>query len=627
MRQPTDRKEDKETKRTFFKGLTRLWASWGEDLKPATREVGNEEIEGPPDDLTLMKGGAHSRELDNGEAAGLQSTHASPQPGENEKRKARVAKQLKTPPGPGIRLEPIGLPTTIAERPTEEDLLDRKELVSALAALFQSKDQETPLTIGLFGSWGIGKSSILAMLKKRLRKESPGQFDFAIFNAWEYEHTANLAAGLAQEVVGGLVEGLGWTQKTWLRIRFGAREHKWKVLKALFDLLIVAVSLGAAVWLGMLGRDEKNPSGLLELGGVAIFLWFLGKTAQDLKLLWEHPLSTQLFTYLDLPRYGEHLGLIPVLKRHISLLCKLRLGKRKGVQRRLVVLIDDLDRCDAENIVSTFEAVRLVMDLSNVIVVIALDARVALKAISERYRKLEIDGEATAEDMAREYLGKIIQLPLRMQPSDNFGTYLTEGLFRDIPEMTGMNTPVPKIHAAKALVLSLIAAFRPLVAGTRAQQPDSGSREAMRESKAEKDLFAHLAKSYRFFNPRLLLRLRNSYRLLKLLNAGHKPKAIFDGTNEILKLLFFEEFMNQEESRRRAGDEYYKVFTEQQPMLEHVEAKDQEILKAIIPTREYYGQIGSFFDARTNFVRTVLLPACLESGANRKAGAAGKDVP
>lgn len=105
----------------------------------------------------------------------------------------------------------------MADEPSAKDRLGRTTLVEALADLFWHLGDSKGHTIALFGDWGSGKSSVFVQLRKTLRawhtnavkNGSPGppRFHFAEFNAWRYENTKSIPAGIAQEVVRTLVEG------------------------------------------------------------------------------------------------------------------------------------------------------------------------------------------------------------------------------------------------------------------------------------------------------------------------------------------------------------------------------------------------------------------------------------
>jgi hypothetical protein len=82
---------------------------------------------------------------------------------------------------------------------------------------------------------------------------------------------------------------------------------------------------------------------------------------------------------------------------------------------RVVIVIDDLDRCPPEKVVSVLEAVHLLFDFEMFVVVLAVDTRWLEQSLKIRYRKLLGKG-ATASPA--DYLEKIIQIPLHLVPLD-----------------------------------------------------------------------------------------------------------------------------------------------------------------------------------------------------------------
>ena len=90
-------------------------------------------------------------------------------------------------------------------------------------------------------------------------------------------------------------------------------------------------------------------------------------------------------------------------------------------------MVDDLDRCGHEGIVKVFEAIRLVLDLKQVIVIIAVDHNVAMAALALHYDKLSKHHYSrNAKIIARDYLAKIIHLPIVLSSpdSDSLSAYL-----------------------------------------------------------------------------------------------------------------------------------------------------------------------------------------------------------
>jgi Cdc6-like AAA superfamily ATPase len=507
--------------------------------------------------------------------------------------------------------EELGRSPARGDQPTtlvKNDLLGRDHLVKALAEMIADEEQGTPFTIGLLGRWGSGKSTVMKMLQDVLKNRSDGsRFEFAEFNAWEYERTDNLEAGLAQEVVLSLVENLDAREKISVRVEFAVREHGQKVFRSLIyaSLILIGIVL-ELVWIRS-NLGEKNTQGLwintLIGGGLAfgcIKFW------DKFKKLYDHPLSVELRTYLKLPNYGEHLGLIPVLKRHIKSLCEIRLGtsaqrkersrrllgkwfrffKEKDsesdskLSRRLVVFIDDLDRCNPKSITKILDAVRLVMDVPNVIVIIGIDHRIALRAVGNSYAELA-DSDHSPQDIARDYLGKILQLAivLNRPHSGQLKSFVNEGLFRDAKEQKSFpdknqdennnesfgNEPSPKAQEPDAqeteIKISENVQIDPnrkdsqrttiIENSTEENEADNLWRKEIEFSTDESKLFFELIEVFELNNPRQLLRLRNSYGLLKLLHGmqGAIPeKPLYENMdpgeikNKLMILLFWKEF-------------------------------------------------------------------------------------
>lgn len=450
----------------------------------------------------------------------------------------------------------ITRPTAKGDEPTIHDRLGRMRLVRALAAVLSDPSQDTPLTIGLFGEWGEGKTSIMKMLQKELSvngSSKPG-FSFAWFNAWEYEHTNNMAAGLAQEIVASLGEqfnpelprlcsralelpplkySAGWIKRNisdrwpWLRsscsrirtqwrrlrlgLRFASEERGWELVKALLSLcsLLGAILFGA---IAFSATPNEYLKALLGTGAVVGFGAFYVVFSENLRKIVEHPSMSELKTYVRLPSYGDHLGLLPVIKSHIRALCKICLPS----PNRLVVFVDDLDRCGPRAIMDTFDAIRLVMDVPGVVVVIGIDHRVALRTIGDQY-KAHADGDRTAEMIARDFLGKIVQLPIRV--------YKPTG-----PDFD-------------SFLVSLMSTADAADQEPAKMDTDTDFKAVMEHSEQERNEFARLAKLARMTNPRQLIRMRNSFRLLKALDAIHGPWQSNFPPEKLLRMLFWQEYI------------------------------------------------------------------------------------
>ncbi len=126
---------------------------------------------------------------------------------------------------------------------------------------------------------------------------------------------------------------------------------------------------------------------------------------------------------LENQAYGEHLGLMKQaqqdlkdLSRHLTVGEHNREKLKKLFPRgpaRVIIYIDDLDRCPPKRVVEVLETVQLLLKTELFIVVLAIDDRYIARALEEVYSGvLKRKGKPSGID----YLEKIIQIPYRMRP-------------------------------------------------------------------------------------------------------------------------------------------------------------------------------------------------------------------
>lgn len=471
------------------------------------------------------------------------------------------------------------------------------------------------LTIALLGDWGEGKNSVMKLLKKGLRETKDSSFVFAEFNAWQYEHTDNIAAALAQEVVNGLVDRFKWYDKLLLSWRFARKEYKSEITKTIVWLLIIAPFLLVLKYL-----DEVIfKAGVV--GGLALAFYEFFKMIS----LFDHPVATKLETFLRRPNYGKHLGLMSVLKRHVKTLAELTLCENKFFKKhviekelsefkykdfpwrlipqekkRFIVFVDDLDKCQPKCIAKTLDAIRLVMDIENVIVMIGIDHRIAFKAVEGHYEELaDGTGNRSAAEIARDYLAKIIQLPVRLIPSNktDLKRFINRGLFFNAVEQR-KSEPEKKPTRNSGL--------QPGSTGPRdldndAVEPPTDFGPEVVETIVERDKFYGLAVIYEYTNPRQLLRLRNSYRFLKVLNQQEQFKEEL-----IMHMLFWQEFLHNWQMKTRGRCMAVLIDKVHAEKVEPIARKVLNNVKDDIGT--LFNEEPTRYEELAKFVRVVVLP-------------------
>jgi len=158
-----------------------------------------------------------------------------------------------------------------SDTPSTNDHLGYKSYVDAFGDLVESPYTQLPLTVGVYGSWGMGKSFILKHVEDEIKnrtiarkatrrfwtKNKPdSKSDISIpkiytiyFNAWEYSSNDIIWPGLVRKVMDKIEEETAWGRpglflnKFWLNLK-----RQWKYVRA-YLVLILAVTLSIIVLL------------------------------------------------------------------------------------------------------------------------------------------------------------------------------------------------------------------------------------------------------------------------------------------------------------------------------------------------------------------------------------------
>ncbi len=123
--------------------------------------------------------------------------------------------------------------------------------------------------------------------------------------------------------------------------------------------------------------------------------------------------------------YRKHLGLIALIRQDLSRLSELLAMQSKGERdemlpgiQRIVLYVDDLDRCPPKRVVELLQAIHLLLAFPLFVVVVAVDARWVSRALVKYYPELlRADPEGSEKQAtSHDYLEKIFQIPFWIRP-------------------------------------------------------------------------------------------------------------------------------------------------------------------------------------------------------------------
>jgi hypothetical protein len=253
-----------------------------------------------------------------------------------------------------------------SDRETSQDCLGYKSYVDVLAHVCTHKDL-APLTLGVFGPWGSGKTSLMQMLMKQIESIAGEKKRKTLwFNAWMYEGREEAQSALIHAILGKLHE----------EVSIGGE------VKQLWDKL-------------------KNDASILKLGS------FIMKSAVTL--------TPDIDGFVD--AFKDESGRIADTMESFE--GDLRKLLELVHIDRIVVFIDDLDRCSSAKVIETFETIKLFLNTPACTFVIGADAEKIKQAVGEVY-------SVTDAKRQKDYLEKIVQIPFSIPAQDlrDIGCYV-----------------------------------------------------------------------------------------------------------------------------------------------------------------------------------------------------------
>lgn len=278
----------------------------------------------------------------------------------------------------------------IADQETKVDLL-RNEAISKVIVDLVCKSKSS-VTIGVHGDWGAGKSSVLHMVEHTFGEGSAkGSGSLCIrFNGWEFQGFEDAKIALIEGIVTQLVSNVTLTAK--------AKTVLTRVLKSI-DLLKLAKRAGGVAVDFAMGVPFMTMMALAEAfaanPGAFVTQENARTIASEVKGSLKDP-PAQASVPKELREFKEAFG---------------ELLNETGIDR-LVVLVDDLDRCLPETAIQTLEAIRLFVSLPNTAFIIGADEAMIEYAVRDHFKDLPDD--EIRRGYPRAYLEKLIQVPFRI---------------------------------------------------------------------------------------------------------------------------------------------------------------------------------------------------------------------
>lgn len=269
---------------------------------------------------------------------------------------------------------------------TSEDLLGYRFHARLLKEIVLDKSM-LPTSIGIFGNWGYGKSSLMLLMEKEINEEITKQVAEennprilqVRFNGWQYESYETTTYSLIQVLLDSVEKYLSDNRDIFDKLDI--------ILKRINLLKLGVLLLKKYVW-------DKIPNAIKSNL----------PTADDLKKC----VGVDDITKFQNEFQNEHTSLF-VTKFRTLLESIVEDAKFDSI----IVYIDDLDRCSGEKMIECIEAIKLFLNVKNTAFVLGADERMVERAIKEHYPEIEQDKRQIYSPFS-DYLEKLIQIPYRL---------------------------------------------------------------------------------------------------------------------------------------------------------------------------------------------------------------------
>lgn len=263
------------------------------------------------------------------------------------------------------------------------DFLNVDYLAAGVLATVRN-DRLLPVTLGVFGDWGSGKSTVLRMVQRALEEDKETLVVF--FNGWQFEGYDDARTALMGSILDEMQD----------RKRIGEK------VKDIAQRLLKRVN-----WFRLMGLV----GGAIVTAKTGIPTGIDGAVALAKTLPGSIDLETAKALVKEAPEDENPRRAIREFRKDFE-----ELLKGSNI-RRLVVIIDDLDRCLPSTLIATLEAIRLFLLVERTAFIIGADEDLVRHAVRLRFPGAV---RGTKEDVGEQYLEKLIQVPVRVPTLGRF---------------------------------------------------------------------------------------------------------------------------------------------------------------------------------------------------------------
>ena len=364
-----------------------------------------------------------------------------------------MAAQTKTGPaaGPGNQPGDSGRDPVRATfyadraiRTAAQDAYGFADYAKQFALLINDPKTDTPLTVALSGPWGSGKTSLAHLIQDSLESGIWQQFwdekpVVCWFNAWMHGDAPNLGAALAASVTRRVSKSRRLYLRWFSPLPSAMLPPEQRAWRRVWTAIIVAstafLALMAFLWIfpqfrpasGTLGHLFGHWQLLTIYAAVPTAIAFVRQAGK---------VSDSVGAFVDAPRSAAAQGTLAEVAEQLKKVMYQAqrrwriLGRprwRGHAKRRIIIFVDDLERCSGDKALDMCEVVSQLLGHDNVVTILIADLDLLESAASARYSPGTPPPDQYS-DVGQQYLHKLIQLRFNLPPVERTAVAAALGL-------------------------------------------------------------------------------------------------------------------------------------------------------------------------------------------------------
>ncbi|WP_377111560.1 P-loop NTPase fold protein [Pseudoalteromonas sp. M58] len=288
-----------------------------------------------------------------------------------------------------------------------EPALGVDSISDVLADISSKLTKDSGMMIGVFGRWGRGKTFLAHQTISKLMKENSSWYNVN-FSAWKYQNTESSWSHLHDKILKELEKDNSFKGKLKnLHNRIKANIIKKGTARLYLGITSVIFLL---IWVFFVDKVAlvQLLASMMTFGAFVLLVksfMFVNASSGIIKKIGT--------SYFSKTSYRSNLGLQADIEE--SLVAMLSSWIPKNSQSKLVIFVDDIDRCDITNVLDVIDGLRLILDnpeiYSRVIIISAIDERILKNAIEIKYSLID---KRQRDEIYSEYLQKMFIIGLKL---------------------------------------------------------------------------------------------------------------------------------------------------------------------------------------------------------------------